>query len=394
MSPVWTVLGAALVLGTLADVLWSTLTFNGAGPVGRWVLDPLGRRLAGDKVPGWVRANATIVLLVLGILTWTTLVWLGWTLVFCGSESAVLVTPDRVPADFWGRAYFAGFAITTLGVGDLVAGGAGWQLAVVLAAATGFVTVSLLVAYLLAVVAAVHERRAIGAAVGHLGPDPLELVGGGAADGFSALSDRLMALTARLEVAAQQVDAFPVLGHAREVEGNESFAVAVAALGETALLLAHAVDAADRPPEVVTRSLRRALVRTMKRLHEGGGPSAGEVGDPPPPDFAALAGRLRPHGVSLAPRRRGGLRRRRRPPRVPPHPARLAEAARPGVVRTGGRGRGGVRGVPSRTVGATADVSPGEPDARARCGRSPTSLARRAHRTGRVVPPQNLTGPG
>ena len=300
MSPLFAVLGVAVVAGTLVDILWSTLTFDGAGPLGR-LLHPAGRVLSGAWAPGWVRENVTIVLLGAGIVMWTALTWAGWTLIFCGSDRAVLVTPEKTPADLWGRAYYAGFAITTLGVGDLVAGSAGWRVATVLAATHGFVTVSLLVAYLLAVVAAVHERRAIGASVGNLGPAPVELVGAAATDGFAALNNRLAALTARLETAVQRTDAFPILGHDREADRAESFTLGVAALGETALLLEHAVSEADRPPACVYAPLRRAVDRTIERLGERGHPKSDEVEPPPPPDFQDLADRLARTGAAPNP---------------------------------------------------------------------------------------------
>ena len=302
MSPLWTALGALLVAGTLADMLWSTLTFPGAGPLGRFVLDPLGRALTSRKLPGWVPANATIFLLGAGILCWTAATWAGWSLVFCGSEHAVLTTPDHEPAGVADRVYFAGFSITTLGAGDVVGGGPGWRLASVAASLNGFVAVSLLVAYLMAVVAAVHERRAIGAGVGHLGPAPVELVAGGAKDGFAALNNRLAALTARLEIAAQRTDAFPILGHDREADVGESFTLGVASLGETAVLLERGLSEEDRPPAVVTGPLREAVRRTVRRLSEsGGGADADAVPDPPPPDLTELARLLEPHGMTLAP---------------------------------------------------------------------------------------------
>ena len=302
MSPLWTVLGALVVVGALGDMLWSTLTFPGAGPLGRFVLDPLGRALTSRKLPAWIPANATLFLLGAGILIWTALTWAGWSLIFCGSERAVLTTPDHAPAGVADRIYFAGFSITTLGAGDFVGGAPGWRLASVLASLNGFIAVSLLVAYLMAVVAAVHERRAIGASVGHLGPAPVELVAGGAKDGFAALNNRLSALTARLETAVQRTDAFPILGHDREADPTESFTLGVASLGETALLLSRALSEADRPPAVVTDPLRRAVLRTVKRLSErSGGQDADGVPDPPPPDLDDLARRLAPHGMTLAP---------------------------------------------------------------------------------------------
>ena len=311
MSPLWTVLGAAVVAGVLGDILWSTLTFPGAGPLGRWVLDPLGRRLSSKKAPRWVGENVTVLLLVAGILSWTAVTWFGWTLVFCGADDAVLTSPGREPAGVADRIYFAGFSMTTLGTGDYLAGGAGWRLAGVLASLNGFVAVSLLVAYLMAVVAAVHERRAIGAGVGHLGPAPVELVAAGAKDDFAFLSDRLAALTARLELLVQQTDAFPILGHDREGDPTESFTLGVAALGETAVLLGRGVSEADRPPAVVTDPLRQAVLRTVRRLgragddtnRDGGGTDGrrADAPDPPPPDLADLARQLEPHGMTVAP---------------------------------------------------------------------------------------------
>lgn len=80
--------------------------------------------------------------------TWLLLLWAGWTLVFSASPEAVLQDPEGVPADGWARAYFAGFSVFTLGVGDYVPNGPVWQLLTVVAVVSGLALTTMAITYL------------------------------------------------------------------------------------------------------------------------------------------------------------------------------------------------------------------------------------------------------
>ena len=117
----WTALGAALLALTAFDLLKTVLTVRGGGPVtGRanaWLWDAA---LALHARFDHHRALAAVgpALATLTLVAWLVGLWVGWTLVFCGAAEAVVAAKDQSPASLVERIYFAGYTLTTLGLGD------------------------------------------------------------------------------------------------------------------------------------------------------------------------------------------------------------------------------------------------------------------------------------
>jgi hypothetical protein len=73
---------------------------------------------------------------VLTVLAWAVATWAGWWLVFLGS--GVVESADTgAPASAAEVAYYAGYAVFTLGVGDFVADAPVWRVATSLASFGG-----------------------------------------------------------------------------------------------------------------------------------------------------------------------------------------------------------------------------------------------------------------
>ena len=76
--------------------------------------------------------------LTVGLMTvWLLLALVGWWLLFCSTEDAVVNATTKAPANDVERLYYAGYTLTTLGYGDFVPGSDTWRLAPPLAAANG-----------------------------------------------------------------------------------------------------------------------------------------------------------------------------------------------------------------------------------------------------------------
>ena len=287
--PLWTALGLLLIAVGIVDAAWTTLSVRGAGPISTIVADAAGR-LAKKGRP-LIAENSPMIALTASAAIWGLLHWAGWTAVFCGEHDAVVTSTLKEPAGFVERIYYAGFTLTTLGVGDLVAGEGTWQIATVLAAANGFTLFTLLVTYTFSLLGALNTRRAIGLAVDHMGGSPEAILSLLPDGGAQALSTRLLDLTNQLEMSAVQTDAYPVLKHAYSRSDGGSFALAVVALGETSLLLEHVIHPDDRLSAAVSRPLRRVVnLLADESCHDGEPPAA-----PPLPDFD----RLRQTGLRL-----------------------------------------------------------------------------------------------
>lgn len=281
---IWSLIGLAIVLTVLADAFWTILTVSGAGWISTYVAGSVGR--VAMRGPKHVAENASLLALGASFFLWLVLLWVGWTLFFCGSPSAVLDASTKSPADLVGRIYYAGFTLTTLGVGDFEPGEGLWQCATVVAATSGFVVLTLFITYALSVMTALNERRTLGAAVGTFGPTPEDIVGPLATGGEQALSTRLLTFTDQLVSAAIQTDAFPVLEYSLVGNPKWSFARAVVTLGEVSLLLEHALDGKQRMSPLVWRPLQNAVTLMIREKH--GGDHSKHRSQPPLPNLDCL----------------------------------------------------------------------------------------------------------
>ncbi|HEV7280709.1 MAG TPA: ion channel [Pirellulaceae bacterium] len=298
-APYLALFGLLLVCIALADAVWTALGVRGAGWIS-WGATGWVRRIA-TKLPPPLAENASILAVSSSFFVWTSLLWIGWTLVFCGDAGAVVAAEDGTPASLVSRFYFAGFSLTTLGVGDLRPGRGVWEIASVIAAANGFVFLTLVVTYSYSIVTALNVRRAFGAGVVHLGSTPEEIAlllrdGGAAAVGM-----RLQQLTAQLETIALQSGAHPAIAFSRSRGRRSSFTGSVQILSDFSLLLEHAVAGEERLPAAVYEPLSRAI----ESLVDETGIESPE--DPPLADVADL-NRLRAAGLVIAADAEGKLR--------------------------------------------------------------------------------------
>ncbi len=277
--------GAALISGVLLDVLATTLTLGeGAGPLTRRLLAWLWRgalRLRPRGSRSRLLSNAGPALLVLTVLTWVLVTWTGWWLVFLGS-GAIESSATGAPASAGDVAYYAGFAVFTLGVGDFVADSSTWRVMTSLASFGGLVLVTLAITYLLSVVSAVVTRRALATQITALGLTAGEVVARGwsGASFAPAFTQHLVGLVGPLATVAQQHFAYPVLHYFRSASPDESAPVAVAVLDDALLLLTAAVDPAVAPEQSAIEPTRRAIARYIRTV---GGTSAPPSEDAPPP---------------------------------------------------------------------------------------------------------------
>ena len=191
------VLGALIVLLTLYDMFNTTISLGGGGPLSAKMILGLWQRLPWG--PGPLRGSAGGILSLCTILMWVVLLWVGWTLVFLPVADAVVRTSNGEPADFIARIYFTGFTLFTLGLGDYRPDGAVWQILTALCVGTGFLSVTMSATYLVPMLSAAAQKRAIASVIASLGDTPEEIVINGWRDGnLLSLGTRLASLSSQI----------------------------------------------------------------------------------------------------------------------------------------------------------------------------------------------------
>ena len=200
MAWLWAAFGAAVVVGTFGDALWTTVAPRGAGPVsggvGRAVY-AVAKALGGGRAPGWAGPAVLVAVLVL----WVGLLWAGWTAVFSADAHSLVDPETGAPADLGWRAYAVGTYISTLGLGAVWAPGtAAWGALTVVVSVSGFALLTLGVTYVLQVVGAVTAARQLAGTVHALGPTPTSVVAQAwTGSDFAGLGQHLANLTPMVE---------------------------------------------------------------------------------------------------------------------------------------------------------------------------------------------------
>ena len=216
-------LGAALVLLVLADVFFTVLfPASGHGPIRRplsklvwWCFAGLGRRLNHGRRRRFLAYSGPVPITVT-ILVWVLVLAVAWALVYRPVlGQAIRAAHGPTDTSLGTALYYSGFALTTLGTGDVVAVTTAYRLLTVAEAALGFSVVTMALTYFLSTYNALVSRKSFSAALHHRTFDtgvPVQLLVGLADD--DELPQVRQQLTAVAEFLTHTVEthrSYPVL---------------------------------------------------------------------------------------------------------------------------------------------------------------------------------------
>lgn len=268
MSLVYLVSGGLLLVIVSVDILWTTLWVQGgAGPLTSRLMSQMWKLMR--KVIGHRQRLLTVsgpVILVTSLVVWLGLLWGGWTLVFAAGERALVDTRNTGPISWWGRLYFTGYSIFTLGNGDFSPLGGVWQFATVIATASGMFFVTLIVTYILSVLGAVTQKRAFASSVSGLGKQSDEiLLTSWDGEDFQGLELQLSELSSELDTLTANHKAYPILHYFYSAQPKNAPAVGIVVLDEMLTILRFGIPEHDT---IIVRSARSSVEDYLKTLRD------------------------------------------------------------------------------------------------------------------------------
>jgi hypothetical protein len=290
----WLVIAGVIVLvAGSVDLIWTTLGTHGGGPISAPIakilwkgMTAIHRRTPQHRLLSF--GGSVILLSLIGF--WLLMLLAGWTLVFEGAPHAVVELQTRHPADFVGRVYFVGAMMFTAGTSEYAPAGPVWQIAAILVSASGLFVVTLSITYLLAVLGAIVEKRALASAIWDMGATSEGLIDRAwAGDHFSALDNPMTHLMTGIEAFAEQQLAYPILQYFHAENHRTAAPLRIAALHDALLLMCKGVVPEKRPPKIVALSALDSIrgfaeVIAKEYVSEPDDP-------PPPPDLEILRSR-------------------------------------------------------------------------------------------------------
>lgn len=234
--------GVALILFTITDLIWTTLWVDrGAGPMSKRIARStwkITRRISKNE-KGLFNIIGPLIL-VLTLLSWVLLLWIGLTLFFSGDPESIVQTTFEGPVMWYERLYFTGFTLFTLGVGDYSPQPGFWQVITALNSGIGILFLTLGASYVISVVSAVVKKRALAQTVTGLGMDSSEVMRKSwSGEGFYQLDLFLMNASSQITELTQQHQAYPLLHYYHSQKPQESSAVGIAILDDVLTVVHH-----------------------------------------------------------------------------------------------------------------------------------------------------------
>jgi hypothetical protein len=206
------VFGVVVVVLVLTDAVTTTVNVSEQPGVFADRVVQLSRRPLRALFRRTRRPSVALGQVVLLIVVWTTLLWLGWWLILLTEPARFVHTTTGATADALDTLYVAGFAVFALGVGDIGPTSRAAQLLLPLASVTGLGLVTLEITYLLSLTRAAAHKRQVARMLHNLGDDADQIVAH-LWDGtsFAHAPTILNPLATEMALLAEHQLAFPVL---------------------------------------------------------------------------------------------------------------------------------------------------------------------------------------
>lgn len=288
---VFLILGVMLFLATALDVTKTTLSTRGGGMltdctsrvVWRCFFLAAGRR-GGAKLLEY----AGQCVLVSVLLLWIGCLWLSLFLMFASHPGSVENGTTKVAADLWETFYYAGFTLSTLGVGDYSATGDGWRVLTSAAAFCGLTLITAAITYIVPVLSAVSLQNQLSLLISSMGRTPQQILANSwNGSDFSSFYDSASDIRQLLVEHTLNHHAYPVIRCFHNSQAEKNIIPAIVNLAEVLRLL-DCVPSEVSQDGLKRRMLGEALDRhlEMQRSNYLGEIAAGT--DPVPLDTAPL----------------------------------------------------------------------------------------------------------
>jgi hypothetical protein len=198
-----------------------------------------------------VLAYAGPVLITVTLLAWGLLLVVGWALIAQPALGSGIRASSGPTDTSWATAiYYSGYALTTLGTGDLVPQTGPYRLMIVSEASMGFVTLTMVITYFLSVYTSLTSRNTVASVVNHrtrgTGDAAVLLTGMTTRAGdLSGVQDNLDSLGSFMLQILQTHQAYPVLRYFHFREHYYALPRLIFVTLDAATLVAAATDQAD-----------------------------------------------------------------------------------------------------------------------------------------------------
>lgn len=251
MDYVLIALGALLYVAIVIDIIKTTVSLHAGG----WLTTPLSNivwkviyHTSGRNGRSALLEHAGYIILLWILLLWVLALWGSFFLLLLSQNNSVISSSEQLPADAWQKLYYAGFTLSTLGVGDYIATSNLWRMLTTLYSFTGLWLITMSITYFFSVLSGVVNDRQLGVLLSSLGKTPQQvLLNSWNGKTFDRLVKQASDLATLLVKHTQNHKAYPVIHYFHTSVPKHVTILRIATLYEAMVLLKHFVRPEIRP---------------------------------------------------------------------------------------------------------------------------------------------------
>jgi hypothetical protein len=208
-------LGIGILVTVSIDIFLTVIHFGGGGILSKPFCDFLWKVtvvLSGRNPRSSFLVYSGALILVLLFFFWVLLIWTGFGLIYLSDVKSVVETNTEINTNTFGKIYYVGYVLTSLGNGDLKSGSDFWKIMTNLMGIASLFFVSLSISYLLPVLQAVISKRTLARYIHQMGRTPEEIIlNGWNGEDFSQLYQRITSLETMIIQHSERHLAYPIL---------------------------------------------------------------------------------------------------------------------------------------------------------------------------------------
>ncbi|WP_181307978.1 potassium channel family protein [Rufibacter sp. XAAS-G3-1] len=263
MNILYLLSGTSIFIITTVDIIKTTLSTKGGGVITKRISRAVWKlffSMSGQNGKSTALEFAGPAVLIMVLLVWIIGLWAGFFLLLLSDGDSIINSTTRENAMALEKLYYAGFTLSTLGVGDFVASSNSWRILTSSMAFTGLVFITTSITYFLPVLSAVNLQSNLSLYISSMGRTPQEMMikswNGG---NFSSFFDCVPNMCQMLIKHTLNHHSYPIIHYFHNKEPKQAIIVQVVMLEEVYYLLRQVVSTEVALDEVKMTMLRTAL---------------------------------------------------------------------------------------------------------------------------------------
>ncbi len=266
------ILGMFIITLDLIDLVWATLWVDhGAGPISKSVANNLWVLMKKIDKNNKILMLSGPIILVINLLIWVLVLWLGWTLVFLSFNDGLINTINESSVEVIDYFYYTGYVLFTLGSGELAPVPSAMKLLSAFASGLGMIFLTLGVSYIISIIDGVVKKRTIGRHISSMGMTAEDIVlSSWSGDYFYNLDNIFNTLTTGIDEITFKERAYPLLHFYHGKDRHYSLTYNLSILDDAISVLEYGIKGDQNLNMLALRQLRSSINLYVESFGEFG----------------------------------------------------------------------------------------------------------------------------